>query len=253
MLKGFFLSATVGLILNAPALAADMPLKAAPPVAAAYNWTGFYVGIHGGYAWGDGTTENITGSANFPAGLIRDRHPSGPFAGGQIGANYQFGQWVLGVEADLAASGIEGHEVEESPVTAGVLSHTNGRYPWIGTVTGRLGFAMNNILFYGKGGGVWAGHESSSFTTNASGTVTTRASGSETISGWTAGGGIEIGLHPNISIKAEYDHYDFGTSTVQRTVFFSTGTTPVGTVNLRKVQDTMDLFKIGLNYHFIAR
>jgi outer membrane immunogenic protein len=113
---------------------------------------------------------------------------------------------------------------------------------------------MNNVLFYGKGGGVWAGHEVSVFTTNAAGNVTTRSSESETHSGWTAGGGIEIGLHPNISIKAEYDHYDFGSSTIQRTIFFSTvGAIPVGTVNLQKAQDKMDLFKVGLNYRFTAR
>src|SRR5262245_13013819 len=121
MRKAICLVSALAAITSVPVLAADYPVKAPANVATAYNWTGFYIGIHGGYAWGDGTTENITGSTNFPAGLIRDRHPSGPFAGGQIGANYQFGQWVLGIEADLAASGIEGHEVEESPVTPGVL------------------------------------------------------------------------------------------------------------------------------------
>src|SRR5215470_611594 len=254
MLKALFRSAAVVVTLSAPAFAADMPLKAPKNVSGLYNWTGFYVGIHGGYAWGDGTTENVTGTNNFPAGLVRDQNPSGPFAGGQIGANYQFGQWVLGVEADLAASGIEDDRAQASTVNTNVVSHTHTKFPWIGTVTGRLGFAMNNILFYGKGGGVWAGHEASAFTTNGA-TVNNQSSGSETLSGWTAGGGIEIGLHPNISVRAEYDHYDFGTTTVNRTVFFSTGAggVNVGDVNVRRVKDTMDLFKIGLNYRFFAQ
>src|SRR5262245_38757872 len=88
MLKGLFLAATATVIISVPALAADMPLKAPQNFSGLYNWTGFYVGIHGGYAWGDGTTENVTGSNNFPAGLIRDRTQNGPFGGGQIGANY---------------------------------------------------------------------------------------------------------------------------------------------------------------------
>src|SRR5215831_16919384 len=66
MHRALFLSATVVAVLNAPALAADMPLKAPQGMAAPYDWTGFYVGILGGHAWGDGSTENITGGKSFP-------------------------------------------------------------------------------------------------------------------------------------------------------------------------------------------
>ncbi len=44
------------------ASAADMPLKArpAPPPPAAYNWTGFYVGIQGGGGWGSAEQTDAT-------------------------------------------------------------------------------------------------------------------------------------------------------------------------------------------------
>lgn len=99
--------AAIAALIGTPVLAADMPLKAPPPPAPAWNWTGFYVGINGGADWFDkswyvpDTPTNIAGGCalpgcNFSAG---SHSSSGGLLGGQAGFNYQINRWVLGVEA----------------------------------------------------------------------------------------------------------------------------------------------------------
>jgi outer membrane immunogenic protein len=103
--------------------------------------------------------------------------------GGQVGYNWQSGVFVFGVEADIQASGAND--------TFAAYKFSN---PWFGTLRGRAGYAMNNVLFYGTGGLAYGGArvELGPF--------------SETQShlGWTVGAGVEVGLTPNWSAKAEY-------------------------------------------------
>ena len=160
-------------LIATPAAAADFYGKA-PAFAAApfsgHNWNGFYVGVNLGYQWGKVT--NWGGA---------EQH--GVMGGGQAGYNWQFGQYVFGVEADLQGSGAEG--------TFAAYKFSN---PWFGTVRGRAGFAMNNVLLYVTGGLAYGGGrvEFAGF------------SETQTHIGWTIGGGVEVGLTPNWSAKAEY-------------------------------------------------
>src|SRR6266567_4771784 len=114
-------------LIATPAAAADLYAKA-PAYAAApfngYNWNGAYVGVNLGYQWGQLTN---WGSAK----------PSGLMGGGQVGYNWQFGQVVVGAEADLQGSGAND--------TFAAYKFSN---PWFGTVRGRAGYAMNNVLVY---------------------------------------------------------------------------------------------------------
>lgn len=158
--------------LITPAVAADLPRGpsfAAAPFSA-YNWNGFYVGANLGYQWGSVT--------NWGAS------PSGIAGGGQLGYNWHVHpNWVLGLEADLQGSGASD--------TFAAWKFSN---PWFGTVRGRAGYAMNNILAYLTGGLAYGG-----------GRVEFGiASESQSHLGWTIGGGVEVGLTPNWTAKAEY-------------------------------------------------
>src|SRR5262245_17026321 len=107
-------------VISAPAAAADlrMPVKAPPPVAPVFNWTGFYIGVNGGGAWGTSHSVDVTETFNnavFVSGTWLGRggfgalEPTGGFGGGQIGYNWQApgSIWVWGVEADLQGASIK--------------------------------------------------------------------------------------------------------------------------------------------------
>jgi outer membrane immunogenic protein len=165
----------VAALITTPAAAADLYARGPAPAYAAtpfqgYNWSGAYIGVNLGYQWGKTT--------NWAA------EPSGIMGGGQVGYNWQVHpNWVLGLEADLQGSGAND--------TFAAFKFSN---PWFGTVRGRAGYAMNNVLFYGTGGFAYGGGrvEIGPFTE------------SQTHIGWTVGAGLEVGLTPNWSAKAEY-------------------------------------------------
>jgi outer membrane immunogenic protein len=113
----------------------------------------------------------------------------------------------------------------------------------LGLATARLGYAANNWLFYVKGGGAW-GHGSSDgdgFLANGAFFQTTSSSTDRT--GWVIGGGVEWGFAPNWSAKIEYNHIDFGSTTVAVN-------TSRGTTNFVDSSSTIDLVKAGVNYRF---
>jgi outer membrane immunogenic protein len=165
--------AIIAAFITTPAAAADLYRKA-PAFAAApfngYNWNGAYVGVNLGYQWG-----KVSNWANV--------EPNGIMGGGQVGYNWQYGQFVFGAEADLQGSGAND--------TFAAFKFSN---PWFGTVRGRAGYAMNNVLIYGTGGLAYGG-----------GRVDVGAfNESQTHLGWTLGGGVEVGLTPNWTARAEY-------------------------------------------------
>jgi outer membrane immunogenic protein len=175
---------------TASALAADLPARTytkAPVVSPGYNWTGFYVGAMGGYGW----SENV----NVGGFTIGTNDIKGGFAGGTLGYNWQAAgsPFVFGIEADGAWSDIKFAETD-----LGVTFEDRIRS--FGSVTGRLGYAVDAALFYFKGGYAWANNRLSA-TDNVVGTF---FSESRFHSGWTVGGGLEYGFAPNWSAKVEY-------------------------------------------------
>jgi outer membrane immunogenic protein len=166
----------------AAASAADMPQSApytpAPVVVSpAYNWTGFYVGAMGGAGWS--TSQGV----DFKGG----------FAGGTIGANAQFSNFVLGAEVEGAWASIG----QTSSLLFGLVSATDTIQAF-GSATVRAGFAIDNVLIYGKGG--FAAARNNLKFTGPGGSL----SDTESHLGYTAGGGIEYGFTPNWSAKVEY-------------------------------------------------
>jgi outer membrane immunogenic protein len=239
--------AGIALVIGAPALAADLPLKAPPaPVAIAYDWTGFYFGGHVGGAWGNKTwLEDATGSGTglgpAAAGLVDAKYDvSGFLGGGQVGFNYQTGRIVWGIEADLSGASITGGG-GACFTAVGPGNTCSSKTDWLGTVTGRLGYAFDRTLVYVKGGYA-AAHDkySNPFTFPGISSVDTAT---ETRSGWTAGVGLEYALSGPWSVKAEYDYMGFGTRDL-------TFTDPLGGGYTENIRQYINEIKVGINYRF---
>ena len=153
------------------------PLTATQTLYRPDSWAGPYLGANIGYAWGS--------VANNPA------KPSGFVGGVQAGYNWQNGQWVFGLEGDIQATGAE--------ETFAPWKFSN---PWFGTVRGRAGYALNNVLLFGTGGIAFGELRATTF----------GVSESHTNAGWTLGAGAEMGFAPNWSAKVEYLYVDLANS-----------------------------------------
>src|ERR1700681_5104923 len=164
-------AALLATIAAGAAAAADLPhpsyYTATAPLST-YSWTGLYLGGNLGYQWGY-TSNNPT-------------RPSGSAGGAQAGYNWQTGQFVFGGEADI--------QLSSASDTFAPWKFAN---PWFGTARARVGFALNQVLLYGTLGLAFGG-----ISVDAGGLTEIR-----THAGWTGGGGIEIGIAPEVSGKGE--------------------------------------------------
>jgi outer membrane immunogenic protein len=197
------LGATVTGLSIGTAAAADMPVKA-PPAPILYNWTGCYIGGHAGGAWA--RTEwtevfNTTDFADFDQGQGFSRTESGFIGGGQLGCNYQTGPWVFGIEGTFAGTSIKNTFTSVSVVNVDDAVFET-KIQSVATVTGRIGYAWDNWLLYGKGG--WGGADVKFSVSDPTDSIF--ASRTEWHNGWTAGIGVEYGWTPNWIIGLEYDH-----------------------------------------------
>lgn len=216
---------------TAAASAADLaarPYTKAPIAPPIFTWTGFYIGVNAGIGG------NKTDYGFGPGFADADLTSFGAFGGGQIGYNWQFGgNWVLGVEADIQASGMK----SELNATFGPGSFSTGtEVKYFGTVRGRLGYAFDRILVYGTGGYAY-GSEDTKLTVNPGFAFSRSAD----LSGWAAGGGVEYAMTNNLSLKTEYLYLQFDRNNV------FTGAFAPFTIDNRVTAHTM---KIGLNYAF---
>lgn len=238
-MKKFLLSgaAIAAMLAGGAASAADLPAyKAPPPVAAYYNWSGFYVGGFTGGAWGRTDTNSL---ALGTLGNV-DLRGAGVLAGGTVGLNYQVGYWVFGIEADSAWTNFNGNRTCPSaafPIFTTLLTcHTH--MTSMSTVAGRVGYAWDNVLLFAKGGGAWK-RGSEDITNNSNGQVFDTVTDNR--SGWVIGGGLEFGFTPNWSAKVEYDYLDFGSKRL-------TGALPAFLD--WNVKEQVHAVKFGVNYRF---
>ena len=165
------------------ASAADLPaqMPATQFVAPVYNWAGFYIGGSIGTALSSANASDPTGANFAPLGISIGNDATGFIGGFQLGFNWQTGNWVFGVQGDMSWTTINPGLVDPIFTTTTL----NYKTDWLATVTGRVGYAWNNILLYGKGGAAWV-HNNVSATDP---TIPLSATGIETRNGWTAGGG----------------------------------------------------------------
>jgi outer membrane immunogenic protein len=197
--------------------AADMPVKAPriAPAAPVSSWTGFYIGINGGGAWGR-KCWTLTGTVPTIVGLPLPgnegcHNTDGGIFGGQIGYNWQSGALVFGLEAQGNWARLDGRNVSLLPSPPFPASTNHTRVDGLALFTGRLGYASGPALFYVKGGAaaVWDKYD---FV--LTGTVVPAGVGSETRWGGTIGGGIEYKFTQNWSGAVEYNYLAMGTSSI---------------------------------------
>lgn len=167
----------------------------------AYSWAGPYIGGNIGYNFGD-----VNNTAASPSG----------FSGGvQAGYNFQSGPWVFGIEGDIQANAADDRFA--------VWKFSN---PWFGTLRGRGGYAVNNVLFYGTAGLAFGSLRAE----------TIGFSETKTSVGWTIGAGAEFGITQNWTAKIEYLYMDLSDNR-----FITTGST-------HGYQSS--LVRVGVNYRF---
>jgi outer membrane immunogenic protein len=203
-----------------PASAADLPRGAvpykSPAYVAQYNWTGFYLGINGGGAWGDSNWN----------GFAISNSPSGGMIGGTAGYNWQGSgsPWVFGLEGDIDWTGIK-----DSAACGAVNCQT--RNNWLGTVRGRVGYAWDRFMPYVTGGVAFGDIESN---------VTGLVGHNDTNAGWTVGVGIEGVIAGNWTAKLEYLYTDLGSTTCSA----------VACGVATNVDLDLNILRAGVNYRF---
>ncbi|ADP72440.1 porin [Rhodomicrobium vannielii ATCC 17100] len=246
--------------------------KDAPIIVAAPAWTGFYVGGHLGAAWTNLETRRNTywDRDPLPTGVAAAPYDystfggnglgtTGAFGGGQFGYNWQTGgNFVLGIEVDVgglqgdnertfAAATYDGPALDAIDHIAVVNVKSQGGI--YGDVTGRLGYAWGNTLLYLKGGFAWLATDlkvRAAITDIDGETDYYNRSFDNTLTGWTAGGGLEYQFNPNWTMKVEYLHFDF--SLDDNNWRWDEG----NNWKIFKNDVTADTVKLGFNYRFVS-
>jgi len=189
--------------ISAVANAAEMPVKAPPaaqpPAPPPFSWTGFYIGGNLGAGWSDRTVNDTLYGLDF----MNEGNDVRFIGGGQVGVNYQINNVVFGVEADFDWAANNNND-NNGVVIAGDTFRVNANNTFITTVAGRIGYAWDRVLLYGKGGGGWISNNGLTVTNVTTGASFTTGN-SNTDSGWLAGGGIEWAFTDNWSARIEYD------------------------------------------------
>lgn len=245
-----FAAAAMGIGFAQGALAADLGVRAAPayvpPAAVGPTWTGLYLGFNGGWEWSQNNNVTFTdqpaaGIVPFPA-LSLSQESSGAVFGGQLGYNYQAGNWVFGIEGDVDGVGSQRSFKSVVEPTTGATFSASATPRWLASLRGRLGYTWGPGLIYITGGGAWEGAEFN--TSDAGGS----SSFTNTRSGWTAGAGYEWMIAPNWMVRAEYLYYGFSGN-----VNNSAAISPVfggGFINHNWDKMNVNVVRLGLNYKF---
>ena len=239
----------------APAAAADLPVKAPPVVfATVYDWTGFYIGVHGGGGWGRKEAENGAFTVfGFPITASSETtKPSGWLAGGQIGYNfYQSptpwwfgGRVVIGIEAQGSWADLDDTVGCSQTVVGGptLTADCGSKVKSLGSVALRYGTAWDRFYLYSKIGLAWARDEYSVVSTTPG--LIASFSADETRWGWMSGTGVEMAMSGNWSIKAEYNYMSMGR---ERVTFSGT---PAGVTFDSDIKQRIHVVKFGINYRF---
>ena len=241
-MKKLFLATTAFMVLAAASAgAADMsarPIYTPPPPVPVYTWTGIYWGANIGYSWGK--VNNDWTLVGFGA-VSESQKIDGVIGGVQTGYNYQVGNWVLGLETDIQASGQKGSSVYSILAVPATTLTADHKLPWWGTTRARIGILpTQTILLYGTAG-VAYGQVKDDYTLTVAG-VSATANSDNTRAGWTAGAGIEGAFGGGWSAKLEYLYLDLGKQT-------QTLAAPVvGTIATWNNRVTDNIVRVGLNY-----
>jgi outer membrane immunogenic protein len=231
------------------AVAADMPVRPAPPVAAspavAPDWIGFYVGIHGGGGWGHASFESTTfDNTGSPIFVPPNASPKGGVFGFQVGHNWQWGSVVGGLEIDYSGADIKETSTFFAPtVEPGSTFTAEVKLDALASARGRLGWLLfPNLLAYGTAGIGW-GH--SRLTTTDTSSIGESFPETNFVNefGWVAGAGLEWKCFDHWLLRGEWLHYDFGKASHFGLNFESD-------LDNANVRTTVDVARAALSYKF---
>jgi outer membrane immunogenic protein len=230
------------------------------------------VGPGAGTVFTNGLAEDSQQGTDLNQPYRQSLRTSGFIGGGQIGYNWQIDRnWVTGFEADLQYANAKSDALFNAPDEGGVTlsAASSHQLDWFGTARGRVGVLLTDrLLAFGTGGlafgetkaqaaisiigpvgwsiGSGGGGFSSEIVCNAF-TTCLAGSSSRTSVGWTAGGGLEYAVLPNVTIKTEYLHIDLGDQNVKLVV--QSPATGNGFVNV-KFSNAYDIVRAGMNFRF---
>jgi outer membrane immunogenic protein len=262
MKKLLIAGATLTALIGTPALAADMALKAPPPAAPVSTWSGCYIGLHGGVAFGRSPTMSWmdvnpgpgSGAIQYdPINFGRSSTSDG-IGGAQLGCNWQVSpSYVLGLEGDASwtrlsnSASVNTLSAGGVPFGAGSVAMTE-KTDFLGSVRGRAGFLWSGALFYATGGVAWAHENFTGMESYPNPAFTSATSFSKTPTGWVAGAGVETMIKANWLLRAEFLYYGFNgtTSTVPVVPFIALHPANIygyGSNNIGVV-------RVGLSYKF---
>jgi len=279
---GKFIGVGIGLFALAmampPAAAADMPLKAPPVPVPVWTWDGWYLGANAGYSWAHWGSISLFNN-NFPVNSgppavgpigtaftnVADPNVNGWVGGLHAGRNWQFQNWVVGLEGDFSWSGerrhLDGSSVTVIPVGGTVVTIVDAelntwKLQWFSTMRGRLGWANDGWLAYVTGGAAVGRaqyeHTSAVTATVTAGGVSVSATNVNVVSesktkwGYSAGGGIEKAFSPSWIGRLEYLYVDLGSHT------FVQFTNAQGTNFGTSVRLHDNIVRAGISYLFNA-
>ncbi len=262
MKKLLMASAAIAALMVAPALAADMAVKApAPMPPPAPSWTGFYIGANGGYGWSSVNASETPFGAVGIAGITpvtANAHENGGVFGGQIGYNWQTGTWVWGIEGDFDGTGING---TRAVVFADPLGGAGGTATdelmvradinWLASIRGRVGMTVGpSGLLYFTGGGAWENVKTTAMiSTDTDPNVFSQSavgSFNRTRSGFVVGGGYERMIAQAWTVRAEFLYYSFNGNTNAIPIADCSGCG----VNLSAGRNNIGVARLGVNYMF---
>ncbi len=222
-------------------------IKDEPVYQKPFSWTGFYVGAHGGYSWGEFDDKGNPAADS--------KKIDGGFGGIQLGYNVQLpSNLVLGVEADVSLGG-------PGKDWLGYKESGNQHDPyygsdevkWFGTLRARAGYAFGRFMPYITGGLIWSDNKHSlgcdqSVAPGGSngcggGANEFDTSSSDIEFGWVAGIGAEYAFADNWTFKAEYLYADIGSGKVSLV-------DPSYPNIQRDFDGHMNLVRAGINYKF---
>ncbi len=281
-MKKILLSSVALLGLTAGAFAADLPSRRAPaPYVAVpvFTWTGFYVGVNAGYGFSDNNDNGLGTFQSFGAGEIAglpryvgtvttpnsSNGRDGFVGGGQIGYNYQIGNFVIGVEADIQYADLgggrrSGNIIALNPTLPDFIPAVNstfGGLDYFGTVRGRVGYAWDRLLVYGTGGFAYGGSDNNGnntcvLVTGALASGCTGRNSDDIRTGYAAGGGIEYAFTPNITGRIEGLYVSLDQSRQSGFIgAHAAGLTPIYITNSRDNNyNSFAVVRAGLNYKF---
>jgi outer membrane immunogenic protein len=251
----FAQAAVLAVTLAGPAIAADLPLKSEVPyVAPRFSWTSCYLGGHvgGGFARKDMTdpvqlVQDTFGGPGTTTGVTTvNTTPTGVVIGGQIGCDYEFASnLVIGIEGAASGSTMRGSALVGLPAgNPGDLALVQANTDFLASVTGRIGYAFDNVLLYAKGGFAVAGDKYNVSGGDFAGSGPYNFQGLDNRYGWVVGGGVDWAFSRHWSVNFEYDYYKFGNGNILMNEMII----PAG-AGVVDVKQTVQVVKVGVNFH----